>query len=119
MKRVSVEESAESPRKRPSSNVVEPVEADNRVVVPQEEPDKKPSAVAKKPEVEDIPSVDRTSKDYYFDSYAHHAIHEEMLKDEVRTKTYQMAIMQNKHLFQDKVGFQRQFHWCFKGQVLV
>lgn len=45
----------------------------------------------------------RTSKDYYFDSYAHHAIHEEMLKDEVRTKTYEMAIMQNKHLFQDKV----------------
>jgi hypothetical protein len=46
---------------------------------------------------------DPTSKDYYFDSYAHHAIHEEMLKDEVRTKTYEMAIMQNKHLFQDKV----------------
>lgn len=53
---------------------------------------------------EDDTSVeDRTSKDYYFDSYAHHAIHEEMLKDEVRTKTYQMAIMENKHLFQDKV----------------
>ena len=25
------------------------------------------------------------SKDYYFDSYAHFGIHEEMLKDEVRT----------------------------------
>jgi hypothetical protein len=48
-------------------------------------------------------SLDRTSKDYYFDSYAHHAIHEEMLKDEVRTKTYEMAICQNKHLFHDKV----------------
>ena len=48
--------------------------------------------------------VDRaTSQDYYFDSYSHHAIHEEMLKDEVRTKTYEMAICQNKHLFQDKV----------------
>jgi Ribosomal protein L11 methyltransferase (PrmA) len=46
---------------------------------------------------------ERTSKDYYFDSYAHHAIHEEMLKDEVRTKTYEMAIMQNKHLFQNKI----------------
>lgn len=46
---------------------------------------------------------DRTSKDYYFDSYSHHAIHEEMLKDEVRTRTYEMAIMQNKHVFQDKV----------------
>ena len=44
-----------------------------------------------------------TSKDYYFDSYAHHSIHEEMLKDEVRTRTYQMAILENKHLFQDKV----------------
>ena len=28
-----------------------------------------------------------TAKDYYFDSYAHFAIHEEMLKDEVRTCT--------------------------------
>ena len=46
---------------------------------------------------------DRTSKDYYFDSYAHHAIHEEMLKDEVRTRTYEMAIMQNKHLFEGKI----------------
>lgn len=46
---------------------------------------------------------DRTSKDYYFDSYAHHAIHEEMLKDEVRTRTYEMAIMQNRHLFEGKV----------------
>jgi len=48
-------------------------------------------------------SSERTSKDYYFDSYAHHAIHEEMLKDEVRTRTYEMAIMHNKHLFKDKV----------------
>ena len=47
--------------------------------------------------------TDRTSKDYYFDSYAHHAIHEEMLKDEVRTRTYEMAIKQNEHLFRDKV----------------
>jgi len=57
----------------------------------------------------EVPSEahDRTSKDYYFDSYAHHAIHEEMLKDEVRTRTYQMAILQNKHLFKDKVRFDR------------
>ena len=46
---------------------------------------------------------DRTSKDYYFDSYSHHGIHEEMLKDEVRTRTYQMAILNNKHLFEDKI----------------
>ena len=48
-------------------------------------------------------SDDRTSKDYYFDSYAHHGIHEEMLKDEVRTRTYQMAILNNKHLFEGKI----------------
>jgi protein arginine N-methyltransferase 1 len=44
-----------------------------------------------------------TSRDYYFDSYAHHAIHEEMLKDEVRTRTYELAILQNKHIFKDKI----------------
>ncbi|KAM3716185.1 Protein arginine N-methyltransferase [Dirofilaria immitis] len=44
-----------------------------------------------------------TSKDYYFDSYAHFGIHEEMLKDEVRTITYRNAIYHNKHLFKDKV----------------
>jgi len=47
---------------------------------------------------------DKTSKDYYFDSYSHHGIHEEMLKDEVRTRTYQMAIRNNAHLFKDKVS---------------
>lgn len=53
---------------------------------------------------------DRTSKDYYFDSYSHHAIHEEMLKDEVRTRTYEMAIKQNKHLFEGKVGCMKLCH---------
>jgi len=46
---------------------------------------------------------DKTSKDYYFDSYAHHGIHEEMLKDEVRTRTYQLAILNNAHLFKNKI----------------
>lgn len=46
---------------------------------------------------------DMTSKDYYFDSYGHYAIHEEMLKDEIRTTTYKKAIEWNQHLFQDKV----------------
>jgi protein arginine N-methyltransferase 1 len=45
----------------------------------------------------------QTSADYYFDSYSHFGIHEEMLKDIVRTKTYQNAIYQNKFLFKDKV----------------
>jgi protein arginine N-methyltransferase 1 len=33
-----------------------------------------------------------TSADYYFDSYSHFGIHEEMIKDEVRTKAYLSAI---------------------------
>jgi len=36
-------------------------------------------------------------------SYAHFGIHEEMLKDEVRMKAYRNAIVNNKHLFRDKV----------------
>ncbi|KAF8368940.1 hypothetical protein PRIPAC_86769 [Pristionchus pacificus] len=44
-----------------------------------------------------------TSKDYYFDSYSHFGIHEEMLKDEVRTNTYRNSIYHNKHLFKDKI----------------
>ena len=31
----------------------------------------------------DLSQGEMTSKDYYFDSYAHFGIHEEMLKDEV------------------------------------
>lgn len=46
---------------------------------------------------------DMTSKDYYFDSYAHFGIHEEMLKDEVRTLTYRNSMYHNKHLFKNKV----------------
>ncbi|XP_061422458.1 protein arginine N-methyltransferase 1 [Lethenteron reissneri] len=50
------------------------------------------------------PNADEmTSKDYYFDSYAHFGIHEEMLKDEVRTRTYRNAMYHNRHLFKDKV----------------
>ncbi|BFZ54719.1 Nuclear SAM-dependent mono-and asymmetric methyltransferase [Savitreella phatthalungensis] len=44
-----------------------------------------------------------TSADYYFDSYAHFGIHEEMLKDSVRTNSYMNAIKQNKHVFKDKI----------------
>ena len=44
-----------------------------------------------------------TSKDHYFDSYAHFGIHEEMLKDEVRTLTYHNSMFHNQHLFKDKV----------------
>lgn len=44
-----------------------------------------------------------TAADYYFDSYAHFGIHEEMLKDTVRTRTYQQAIQQNSPLIRGKV----------------
>jgi protein arginine N-methyltransferase 1 len=47
--------------------------------------------------------TEMTSKDYYFDSYAHFGIHEEMLKDTVRTYSYRDAIYNNRHLFQGKV----------------
>lgn len=50
-----------------------------------------------------VTADEMTAKDYYFDSYAHFGIHEEMLKDEVRTETYQKAIMDNGHLFKDKI----------------
>jgi protein arginine N-methyltransferase 1 len=43
------------------------------------------------------------SSDYYWNSYAHFGIHEEMLKDEVRMKAYRGSIVNNKHLFRDKV----------------
>ena len=50
-----------------------------------------------------LTAEEMTSKDYYFDSYAHFGIHEEMLKDEVRTLTYRKAMYHNKHLFKDKI----------------
>ena len=45
----------------------------------------------------------QTAKDYYFDSYAHFGIHEEMIKDSVRTQSYRNSIYQNRHLFEGKV----------------
>lgn len=50
-----------------------------------------------------VEASEMTSKDYYFDSYAHFGIHEEMLKDEVRTLTYRNALYHNKHLVKDKI----------------
>ena len=43
------------------------------------------------------------STDLYFDSYSHYYIHEEMIKDEIRTMSYEHAIESNKRLFQGKV----------------
>jgi protein arginine N-methyltransferase 1 len=53
--------------------------------------------------VNELHADEMTSKDYYFDSYAHFGIHEEMLKDEVRTLTYRNAMLHNRHLFEGKV----------------
>jgi len=41
--------------------------------------------------------------DDYFQSYSHYRIHETMIKDYIRTSTYRDAIMDNPHLFKNKV----------------
>jgi len=64
--------------------------------------DEKP-ATAQADTTADVNATEMTSKDYYFDSYAHFGIHEEMLKDEVRTMTYRNSMYNNKHLFKDKI----------------
>lgn len=45
----------------------------------------------------------RNKHDYYYGSYSSFHIHEEMLKDTVRTRTYQQAIMNNPNDFKDKI----------------
>jgi|ERR1711934_687516 len=45
----------------------------------------------------------KDGSEYYWNSYAHFGIHEEMLKDEIRTKSYRNAIFHNKHLIKDKI----------------
>ena len=43
------------------------------------------------------------SEDPYFGSYSHFGIHEDMLKDEVRTKSYMIACKNNAEQFKDKI----------------
>jgi protein arginine N-methyltransferase 1 len=43
------------------------------------------------------------TEQHYFSSYDHFGIHEEMLKDKVRTLSYRQAILKNKDLFKDKI----------------
>jgi protein arginine N-methyltransferase 1 len=45
----------------------------------------------------------KNEKDSYFGSYSHFYIHEEMIKDSVRTGSYRAAIENNKDAFKDKV----------------
>lgn len=42
-------------------------------------------------------------KDYYFNSYSSFYIHEEMIKDSVRTESYRRAIEGNPEAFKDKI----------------
>eukprot|EP00924_Labyrinthula_sp_SR-Ha-C_P000965 augustus_masked-scaffold_7-processed-gene-9.58-mRNA-1 protein AED:0.03 eAED:0.04 QI:0/-1/0/1/-1/1/1/0/359 len=44
-----------------------------------------------------------STKDYYFDSYSHIGIHQEMLQDRVRTETYRDAILRNPSVFENRV----------------
>jgi len=46
---------------------------------------------------------DLTSRDYYLDSDAHFSVHEQILRDNIRTNTFKSAINYNKHLFEDKI----------------
>mmetsp|Transcript_10437 Transcript_10437/g.31904 ORF Transcript_10437/g.31904 Transcript_10437/m.31904 type:complete len:369 (+) Transcript_10437:131-1237(+) len=55
------------------------------------------------PRVHEDAHMDVTSSDYYFNSYAHFGIHEEMLRDEVRTESYMKAILDNVEAFRGKV----------------
>jgi len=52
----------------------------------------------KKPDEEANPELD-----YYFKSYSGFGIHQDMLQDTVRTKTYENSMVKNSHLFKDKV----------------
>jgi len=63
----------------------------------------KPTLETKDKDIKDLSSEEMTSKDYYIDSYAHFGIHEDMLKDEVRTLTYRNSMYHNKHLFKNKI----------------
>ncbi|XP_021379904.1 protein arginine N-methyltransferase 3-like isoform X2 [Mizuhopecten yessoensis] len=50
-----------------------------------------------------IETLTEDEDDAYFGSYAHFSIHEEMLKDKVRTESYRDFMYQNTDLFKDKV----------------
>ena len=47
--------------------------------------------------------MEKKKHDYYYGSYSSYHIHEEMLKDSVRTRAYQRAIEDNPHDFEGKV----------------
>ncbi|XP_053304813.1 protein arginine N-methyltransferase 3 [Spea bombifrons] len=50
-----------------------------------------------------VADLDEDEDSVYFSSYGHFGIHEEMLKDAVRTENYRDFIYRNPHIFKDKV----------------
>ncbi len=50
-----------------------------------------------------IKQENKGEKDYYFNSYSSFYIHEEMIKDYVRTNSYRKAIENNPEAFKDKI----------------
>lgn len=62
------------------------------------------SSSAKSPAAAPLELIeDSKPEGYYWSAYAHFGIHEEMLKDQVRTGTYRRAILDHAHLFRDKI----------------
>ncbi|XP_042331694.1 protein arginine N-methyltransferase 3 [Sceloporus undulatus] len=53
--------------------------------------------------VSSIADLREDEEDVYFSSYGHYGIHEEMIKDKVRTESYRDFIYENPHIFRDKV----------------
>ncbi|ONK80688.1 uncharacterized protein A4U43_C01F20630 [Asparagus officinalis] len=87
-----------------SSSIMKPLSACTTTAEAMEvERAESPNLVEDSIEEGTLVGSDRTSADYYFDSYSHFGIHEEMLKDIVRTKTYQKVIYQNSFFLKDKV----------------
>uniref|UniRef100_A0A4W3JDB1 type I protein arginine methyltransferase n=1 Tax=Callorhinchus milii TaxID=7868 RepID=A0A4W3JDB1_CALMI len=50
-----------------------------------------------------IADLQEEEDNVYFSSYGHYGIHEEMLKDKVRTESYRDFMFLNPHIFKDKV----------------
>ncbi|XP_063145644.1 protein arginine N-methyltransferase 3 [Candoia aspera] len=50
-----------------------------------------------------IADLKEDEEDVYFSSYGHYGIHEEMLKDKVRTESYRDFVYLNPHIFRDKI----------------
>ncbi|XP_077178148.1 protein arginine N-methyltransferase 3 isoform X2 [Paroedura picta] len=50
-----------------------------------------------------IAELQENEETVYFSSYGHYGIHEEMIKDKVRTESYRDFIYHNPHIFKDKI----------------